>query len=335
MIRDDKPEPYPMSASPVSPAVSLPPLVVRGTTRLLGLLGDPVGHSLSPAMHNAALSTIGCDAVYLALPVKPENLEAAIDGLRAVNFLGANVTLPHKATVAALFRARGYELSPLARALGVVNTIVHREDGTLYGDTTDAAGFIAAFEDAHGSFDGRAVAILGNGGSARTIATGLPMMRAVTRITVVARNLAKAEALVTEVRAALRHPAHQAVAPDVAVTAVSFADYPAFAGRHDVVVNTTSVGMHPDVEATPLPAEALTPGQIVYDIIYNPLETRLLREARTRGCDVLNGLGMLVHQGKVAFELWMTAVGRPDAVVPAEVFHAGIRRQFPRNGEGP
>ncbi len=324
-----------MPASPESSAVSPPPLVVRGTTRLLGLLGDPVGHSLSPAMHNAALSTIGCDAVYLALPVKPENLEAAIDGLKAVDFLGANVTLPHKTAVMALFERRGYELSPLARTLGAVNTIVHRHDGTLYGDTTDAAGFIAAFEDAHRSFDGRAVAILGNGGSARTIATGLPMMRAVTRVTVVARNPAKAEALVAEIRAALQDPANQAVARDVPVAAVSFADYPALADQHDVVVNTTSVGMHPGVEATPLSAHALKAGQIVYDIVYNPAETRLLREARARGCAVLNGLGMLVHQGKVAFELWMKEAGQPDAVVPVEVFYAGIRRQQSTgNGEG-
>lgn len=316
-----------MSASQAFSDVTLPPLTVRGTTRLIGLLGDPVGHSLSPAMHNAALAAAGCDAVYVPLPVKPERLVAAIDGLRAVNFLGANVTLPHKAAVFALFRERGYDLSPLARALGAVNTIVHRADGTLHGDTTDAAGFIAAFEDAHGTFGGRAVAIVGNGGSARTLATGLPMLRAVTRITLVARNPAKADALATEVRAALRDPANHAVAPDIPIIALGMEDYARVAIEHDVVVNTTPVGMHPHVDATPLRAELLQPGQIVYDIVYNPLETRLLREARSRGCAVLNGLGMLVGQGKVAFEMWMDEHGTAHAGVTAGVFYEGIRRQ--------
>jgi len=316
-----------MSSSQASPAASLPPLTVRGTTRLIGLLGDPVGHSLSPAMHNAALASLGFDAVYLALPVKPEHLAVALDGLRAVNFLGANVTLPHKAAVAALFRERGHELSPLARTLGAVNTIVHRPDGTLYGDTTDTAGFIAAFEDVHQTFDGRAVAILGNGGSARTLAIGLPMMRAVTRVTLAARNLAKAEALAGEVRAALREPANRAAAPGITISALTVDGYAAVAAEHDVVVNTTPVGMHPHVDATPLPARLLEPAQIVYDIVYNPLETRLLREARARGCAVVGGLGMLVHQGKVAFELWMRAAGRTDGDVAPAIFHEGIRRQ--------
>lgn len=286
---------------------------IRGTTRLIGLLGDPVGHSLSPAMHNAALRHIGFDAVYVALPVKPQDLGAAVAGLRAFGFLGANVTLPHKAAVIPFLD----EISPLARALGAVNTIVRRPDDTLYGDTTDAAGFIAAFEDEGHSFDGKTIALLGNGGSARTIALGLPMQRNIKRITIVARNPAKAEALASEVRDS---------GTAVAIAALSVEDYAKVRGDHDIVVNTTPVGMHPAVEETPLPQDLLEARQIVYDIVYNPRETRLLREARAQGCKTVGGLGMLIHQGRLAFGMW---TGRD---VPPEVFRAGIRNATERQG---
>lgn len=295
---------------------------IRGTTRLMGLLGDPVGHSLSPAMHNAALEHLArdpatfVDAVYVALPVKPDDLKAALDGLRAVNFLGANVTLPHKAAVIPLLDG----VSPLSRTLGAVNTIVPR-DGKLYGDTTDAAGFIAAFEEAGHSFDGKSVALFGNGGSARTIAIGLPMERNVARITIVARNPAKADALVAEIRAAVRDPANRAVAAAVEVSALSREDYAEVSRDHDVVVNTTPVGMTPVIEETPIPAGLLDARQIVYDIVYNPQETRLLREAKAKGCRTVGGLGMLVHQGRLSFEAW---TGKS---LPPALFLEGIRRQ--------
>lgn len=297
--------------------------MIGGTTRLIGLLGDPVSHSLSPAMHNAALAILGFDAVYVALPVKPDNLPAAIAGLRAIGFLGANVTLPHKTAVIPLLD----EISPLSRTLGAVNTIVRRADGSLYGDTTDAAGFIGAFEDVYQTFDHRSVAILGNGGSARTLAIGLPVKRRIPRVTLVARNPAKAEALADEVRAALRDPANQAVSPDAVITVLSVEQYAAVAAEHDVVVNTTPVGMTPAVDQTPLPDGLLDPRQIVYDIVYNPEETRLLREAKARGCAVLGGLGMLVHQGKVSFEMWMKENGRGESTIDSSVFYEGIRRQ--------
>lgn len=299
-----------------TPSRSPGPSTIRGTTRLLALLGDPVSHSLSPAMHNAALGAAGIDAVYVALPVKPEDLGTAVAGLRAVNFMGANVTLPHKTAVIPFLD----EISPLARVLGAVNTIVHR-DGKLYGDTTDAAGFIAAFEGQGHSFEGARVAILGNGGSARTIATALPLMRNIACITMVARNLSKAEALIDEIRAAVGDPANTAVAPKVTLSALTAEQYAPLAADHDIVVNTTPVGMTPAVYETPLAAEHLHPHQIVYDIVYNPEETRLLREAKSAGCRALGGLGMLVHQGRIAFEQW---TGR---AVPPEIFYEGIRSQ--------
>jgi shikimate dehydrogenase len=281
---------------------------ISGTTRLIVLLGYPVGHSLSPAMHNAALASIGFDARYELLPVKPDDLESAVALLRDPKYLGANVTLPHKSAVIPFLD----EISPLARTLGAVNTIVRRDDGTLFGDTTDAAGFIAAFEDAGYSFEGKSVAILGNGGSARTIAIGLPLKRNVTRLTLVARSVSKAAALAEEIRAA---------APHADVTALSVEDYAKVRQDYDIVVNTTPVGMTPNVDETPLPAALLDPHQIVYDIVYNPLETRLLHEAKARGCRTVGGLGMPVHQGKLAFEQW---TGKN---VDAEVFYEGIRQK--------
>lgn len=287
-----------------TPPRSSLPLSIRGTTRLIALLGDPVGHSLSPAMHNAALAAAGIDAAYMALPVKPENLGAAIAGLRAVNFMGANVTLPHKSAVIPFID----EISPLARTLGAVNTIVHR-DGKLYGDTTDAAGFIAAFEEAGHSFDDKTIAILGNGGSARTIAMALRMLRNVKHIALVVRSPAKAQSLVAELNSGTDISVH------------SFEDYAKVYRDYDIVVNTTPLGMYPNVDATPLPAELFKAGQIVYDIVYNPLETKFLREAKERSCAVVGGLGMLVHQGKISFQLW---TGQD---LPSEIFYDGIRLQ--------
>jgi shikimate dehydrogenase len=277
-----------------------------GSTRRIVLLGYPVGHSLSPAMHNAALASIHLDAVYELFPVKPEDLEAAVKTLRDPSFLGANVTLPHKSAVIPFLD----EISSLSRTLGAVNTIVRREDGSLYGDTTDSAGFIAAFEEEGHSFDGKSIAIFGNGGSARTIAIALPLQRRIKRLALIARTVPKAALLAEEMRT---------VTPDVDVTALSVEEYAGVRGDYDIVVNTTPVGMTPHVDDTPLPAEFLEPHQVIYDIVYNPLETRLLREAKSQGCQTVGGLGMLIHQGKFAFELW---TGRN---LPARIFREGIR----------
>jgi shikimate dehydrogenase len=296
-----------MSATASTTDLALPPLAVRGSTRLIGILGNPLSHSYSPAMHNGGIAGLGLDLVYLPLPVETAGLAPLLNALKSVGFLGVNVTMPHKQAVLPLCDS----ISDISRIMGAVNTIVHR-DGALHGTTTDPDGFINAFRDAGHSFDGASVAVLGNGGSARTIAFALALMTTARQITLIARAPEKSTALIAEVRAA---------APACAIDSLALSDYAEVSGRFDIIVNTTPVGMHPDLDASPLRADLLRPSQIVYDIIYNPEETALLRTARAAGCRTLNGLGMLVHQGIASFRLW-TGVDADPAF-----FYKGIRLQ--------
>jgi shikimate dehydrogenase len=298
---------------------------IRGTTRLIGLLGDPVAHSLSPAMHNAAIASLGLDLAYVPLPVKAADLGTVVDALKALNFVGANVTLPHKNAVIPLLD----EISDISRTMGAVNTIVNR-GGRLFGTTTDPDGFLNAFTEAGHDLDGKNVAVLGNGGSARTIAFTLALMTTARRVAIVARSPDKSAALVAEIKA---------VAPACDITGLSFAEYQEVRKDFQVIVNTTPVGMLPNVDASPLPAEALEPGQTVYDIVYNPEETVLIRNARQRGCPVVGGLGMLIHQGLASFGLWLQEAA-PDAGTRflsqgSSVFREGIRRQRELEGVTP
>jgi shikimate dehydrogenase len=282
-------------------------MLIRGTTRLLGILGNPLSHSYSPVMHNGGIEGTGLDLVYVPFPVETSGLAPLLAVLKSINILGLNVTMPHKQAILPLLD----EVSDISRTMGAVNTVIHRE-GRLYGTTTDPEGFINAFRDAGHSFDGKAVAVLGNGGSARTIAFALALMTKVTRIVLVARAQEKSAALIAEVRAA---------APGCDIASLALAEYPDARRGFDVVVNTTPVGLYPRTEESPLDASLLKPGQIVYDILYNPEDTALLRHARARGCAVVGGLGMLVHQGVASFRLW-TGVD-PD---PAS-YYAAIRKQ--------
>jgi shikimate dehydrogenase len=288
---------------------------ITGTTRLTGVIGWPVSHSLSPAMHNAAFAALGLDWVYVPLPVAPEQVEAAVRGLAALGFAGANVTVPHKAAVVPFMD----ELTPIAAAIGAVNTIVVRPDGSLLGDSTDGVGFMAD----HGQrieTDAKArckrmmaenadvtlspchrvtsspchrVIVLGAGGAARAVVYALA--EAGASVAVVNRTLAHAEELCQTIRRAL---------PAAEVSAHPFpAALPELAGRADLIVNTTSLGLHP---ADPLPWLAdlsFRADQTVYDLIYSR-PTPLLTLAEQCGARAINGLGMLIHQGAAAFELW-------------------------------
>lgn len=279
---------------------------IRGTTRLLGILGNPLDHSWSPAMHNSALEALGLDYAYVPFVVREEDLGALLGALKSVNFAGVNVTMPHKQAVIPLLD----EVSDLSRMLGAVNTITHK-DGRLYGHTTDPEGFLRGFAEAGHSFDGKSVVILGNGGSARTIAFALAAQTQAARVALAARDATKSKAIAREVEAALGR----------SVEVVALEDYGARAREFEVVVNTTPLGMGSNHAVTPIPLDAIHPHQIVYDIISNPEETTLMRNARARGASALGGLGMLVHQGVASFKIW-TGVD-PD---PA-LYYAGIRRQ--------
>jgi shikimate dehydrogenase len=275
--------------------------MISGDTRLVGIIGWPVSHSRSPAMHNAAFAALELNWAYVPLPVPPERVGDAVRGLRALGFAGANVTVPHKQAVMPYLD----ELTATATAVGAVNTIVVREDGSLLGDTTDGYGFLADLA-AHGArSDGRAV-VIGAGGAARSVIFALAQAGA--EVSVAARNLNKAEALCRSVIAAL---------PWARASARGFPnDLPAImqsAPRPDLIVNATNLGLH-EGDALPWhPGARFESGQVAYDVVYNR-ETEFLRLAREQGARAIGGLGMLIHQGARAFELW-TGVAAPVEVM--------------------
>ncbi len=269
-----------------SPARNL----IDGSTKLTGVIGWPVEHSLSPAMHNAAFRRLGINWVYLPLPVYPDHLGEAVRGLRAMSFAGANVTVPHKQAVMPYLDDISYN----AQVIGAVNTIVVR-DGSLYGDNTDAPGFLACLAEVGFQVGPIQVAVLGAGGAARAVVHALAQAGA-SGITVFNRSLARARQLCQDM--ARFHP-------DGSIQADRLQRVDQIDERFHLLVNTTSVGMWPDVEVSPWPSGLEFPPHLtVCDLVYNPAETRLLAQARAAGAETVNGLGMLVHQGAIAFELW-------------------------------
>lgn len=283
---------------------------ITGTTRLCFVLGHPVAHSLSPAMHNAGFAALGLPFVYLPWAVPPEGLAAAAAAFRAMeNFAGANVTVPHKERIRAFLDA----LSPEAEAVGAVNTVVPR-DGLLVGHNTDGGGFVASLREEKGVDPrGARVLLIGAGGGAKGVAYALAAHGA-AEITVANRSAGRAEGLVGGL--ATQFPGCQFLA--LALQSPKLAEAVRSA---DVLINATSVGLIPG-ETLPLDLEGLGPTTLVCDVIYRPPETALLRAARERGCRVLNGLGMLLHQGAAAFQLFT------GAAPPLDAMRAGLARGF-------
>lgn len=272
---------------------------ISGTTRLVGLIGWPVAHSLSPVMHNAAARALGLDLIYVPLPVAPELVGEAVRGLAALGFVGANVTVPHKQAVMPFLD----ELDATALAIGAANTIQVAEEGglTLRGTNTDGAGLIADLQEHGVAVNGRTCLILGAGGAARAAAFALAQKGG--HVHVLARREEQAVRVATELQPYLDGVPVVPHAWD-ALAVLARAEQP-------LIVNATPVGMQPDAEVSPWPADlAFSADSFVYDMVYKPRETKLLRQARAAGCAGANGLGMLLHQGALAFELW-TGV-RPD-----------------------
>jgi shikimate dehydrogenase len=264
----------------------------RGSTRVVGIIGDPVTHSRSPAIHNAAFEALGLDWVYVAFPVPRGGGAAAVGAVRVLGLAGLNVTMPHKAAAAAACD----ELSDAARALESVNTVVNR-DGTLYGDSTDGAGLLAALRDEGVDVLRAGVLVLGAGGAARAIVHALGGAGA--RVTIAARRAdAGAQAA--------------GLAPDARV--VDFGELDEAIHSANVIVNATPIGM--EGEPPPFTVEALQPTQFVYDTVYHPSPTPLLEAAAARGVPHAGGLGMLVHQAARSFTLW-TGEAAPLPVMSA------------------
>lgn len=263
--------------------------MIKGTTKNLGVMGWPIAHSLSPVLQNAAIEEAGLDYVYISLPVPPEKLKEAVAGLRAMQFTGWNVTIPHKQAIMAELDA----IDEDARIIGAVNTVVNR-DGHLTGYNTDCIGFMQPLAQQGFLPKGKEATILGAGGAARAVIWGL-LRAKVKRITLGVRNSAKAARLAEEFAAygeiQVLHWEDSAFAEHLAVT--------------DLLVNTTPLGMYPHVEGMP-PVDwtKLKKDALVYDIIYTPERTRFLSEAQAHGHAIINGEGMLAGQGAAAFTLW-------------------------------
>jgi shikimate dehydrogenase len=257
--------------------------MIDANSRLIALIGDPVAHSVSPAMQKAAFKALGLNYVYLAFRVPSAALGDAINGIRGLGLRGANVTIPHKTAVLPLLD----EIEEQAKRLGAVNTIVN-DFGKLTGYNTDAPGFLAALRGRGFEPKGEKAVVLGAGGAARAI--GFALRDAGASVAIVNRSPEAAKALAADTGASAIELTESGLKTALA--------------NASLVVNATSVGMSPDVDSTPLPARLLRPGFTVFDTVYRPRQTRLLKEAEAAGCATISGLDMLVEQGALAFELW-------------------------------
>lgn len=256
-------------------------------TRLLGVMGHPIAHSKSPQMHNAALTHQQLPYTYLAFDVCPERLPQAVAGMHALGARGWNVTIPHKVSIMPLLD----EIAEEARVIGAVNTVVC-EDGVLLGLNTDGAGYLQSLQEETGlDVRKQRILIIGAGGAARGVAYALANAGA-EHIVIANRTRENAEQL------------RDTLSPLTEVKAVHLEDMRRWLSDRTLIVNTTSVGMAPETDVSPMPEEWLPEGVVVSDLIYNPAKTKLLREAEKRGCVIHNGLGMFVHQGALAYEKW-------------------------------
>ena len=279
------------------------PPAINAATRLCAVYGSPIAHSASPAMHNAAFAALGLNWRYLAFEVDPKNLRAAIAGAKAMNFAGLNLTVPHKLLAVALVDA----LDESAKKWGAVNTILFNEKGAT-GFNTDADAIVTSLrEDLKVEVRGAKVLLLGAGGAGRTAALKLASDN-VAELFLVNRTPSKAEEIAGEIK-------RQFCQVKVST------GYPN--GGVDLILNATSLGLkHDDVSPLDEKQFALTQSRAVYDMIYRPAETTLLRAAKAAGCQTANGLGMLLHQGAKAFELW---TGRP---APRDVMRRALEQSI-------
>lgn len=277
---------------------------ITGRTRLAGIMGWPVAHSRSPALHNFWIDEHGIDCAYVPLPVEPEQLERALRALPALGFRGCNITLPHKEAAVAIVDV----VDPLARRIGAVNTIVVMPDGSLEASNTDAFGFCENLRESAPEWhpmDGAAV-VLGAGGSARAVTAALTELR-VPEIRLVNRTRERAEALARDLGGF-----------GTRITAHAWESRGDILGGAGLLVNTTSLGMSgaPELE---IDLSRLPLGAVVVDIVYVPLETPLLAAARQRGNRTVDGLGMLLHQGRPGFEAWFGTPARVTRELRAAV----------------
>jgi shikimate dehydrogenase len=262
--------------------------VITGKTRIYGLIGDPVEHSLSPLMHNAAFKELNLNCVYLPFHVRRKELPRAVKGLQSLGISGFNVTIPHKIPMVKYLD----EVEKEAASIGAINTVASR-NGKLIGYNTDGAGAYRALRAAGSDPRDQRITILGAGGAARAVAFHLaPLSRS---LVILNRTREKAVSLALELNRAGWNVSGRGLTPQTLSEEVP---------ESNILINTTSLGMYPRVDETPVGRDLIHPKMAVFDIVYNPPQTKLLRAAREAGAKVVGGLQMLVYQGVLAFEIW-------------------------------
>ena len=275
---------------------------INATTQFCGVIGNPVGHSLSPAIHNAAFQKLGLNFVYLAWKV--EAIGDAVKGLRALgNFRGASVTIPHKVAVLPFLD----EVEATARHIGAINTIV-AQNGRLLGINTDATGALRALKQGNAPVSGEPVIILGSGGAARAIAFALAAEAGISRLHLLGIDEHERRQLALDVT--------QKTGVRVADAVLNEQSLKAALAEANVLIHCTPIGMAPRPGASCVPAHLLRPGLTVMDIVYNPRETKLLADAKAAGCLTISGLEMFLYQAAAQFERW-TGQSAPTQVMRA------------------
>ena len=264
-------------------------MIISGKTRVCGVIGDPIEHTLSPIMHNAAFKALKLDFAFLAFKVKVADVEKAVSGMRTLGIHGLNVTMPHKSAVINYLD----EVDQAAKAIGSVNTILNK-DGRLFGFNTDGVGALQALRENGVEPRGKKVLLLGAGGAARAIAYTLA--READELVILNRTAKQAAELANLLKQTFdRKVVADTLSPNTIKDTLQ---------DSDVLINATSVGMKPNANQTPVAFEWLRPDLAVMDIVYNPVETKLAKDAKAAGAKVVSGFEMLIYQGAASFEIW-------------------------------
>jgi shikimate dehydrogenase len=286
---------------------------ITGKTKLLGIIGDPVEHSLSPVMQNAAINQLGVDYIYIPFPVKNQNLATALAGFTTIGVKGFNVTIPHKQAILPLLS----EITPTAKMVGAVNTVWPTETGWK-GTNTDVEGFLTPLKSLDRNWQEITPIILGNGGAARAVIVGLSELGC-SNIRVVGRNQEKLEQfqqswLNTNLKCS--------------INVHSWDELSGLVSQTDLLVNTTPMGMYPNINASPIESNVLkllSPHAIAYDLIYTPNPTQFLKDAQQQGNLIIDGLDMLVYQGAAALKIWL------EQPVPIDIMKQALRNYLGLN----
>jgi shikimate dehydrogenase len=284
---------------------------IDAQTRLCALVGNPVEHSFSPLIHNAAFKATGLNFVYVAFRVEKSRIGEAITGIRALNIRGTSVTIPHKVSALRFLD----QLDPLAEKIGSINTIVN-DGGILKGYNSDGAGALKAIQGQGVALDEKSVLVLGSGGAARAITFTLAMRTKISRLTIAGIVKNELATLAGDLQRASEVPIKTAILAD------RFFEQDAPAA--DVLINCTPVGMYPEVDSSPVPADFFQNSMAVFDVVYNPLKTKLLSAAEQAGCTIISGVEMFINQAAVQFQLWTGEKAPEDVMREVVLEHVGL-----------